>query len=116
MKKTITFIFILGLFFSAAAVSAEEKFTYNDHGQRDPFWPLLSSGGAIVNYDSNFSVSELVLEGIIADGKSRLAIINGSIVEEGKRLGNYTVQQVLPDSVILTVGSETTVLHLKKEE
>ncbi|NTV29390.1 MAG: general secretion pathway protein GspB [Candidatus Omnitrophica bacterium] len=105
--------FIVGLPISFGLAN---DFTYNDHGQRDPFWPLVSSGGAIVNYDSNFSASELVLEGIIADGKSRLAIINGNIVEEGKKIGFYTVQQIQADRVVLVKDGQSLVLRMKKEE
>ncbi|MBF0619908.1 MAG: hypothetical protein HQL19_07055 [Candidatus Omnitrophica bacterium] len=91
-------------------------FAYQDHAQRDPFWPLVTSGGAIVNYDSNFAVSEMMLEGIISDGKGRIAIINGAIVEEGKRFGIYMVQKIEANRVILVKDGQTSVLQLKKEE
>lgn len=117
MKQRIVISLAWGFWFLATFTAAmADDFAYNDHGQRDPFWPLVSSGGAVVNYDSNFSASEMVLEGIIADGKSRLAIINGTIVEEGKRIGFYTVQQVLSDRVVLIKDGQSTVLQLKREE
>ena len=116
MKKSGRVLWIcIFLSFGPLAVGEAEDFVYNDHGQRDPFWPLVSSGGAIVNYDSNFSASELILEGIIADGKSRLAIINGNIVEEGKKIGFYMVQQIFTDRVVLMKDGQTTVLRMKKE-
>jgi hypothetical protein len=117
MKQTAWMLLMMFLFIALPLTPGmAEGFTYNDRGQRDPFWPLVSSGGAIVNYDSNFAASELILEGIIADGKSRIAIINGNIVEEGKKIGFYTVQQILADRVVLVKDGQDTVLRMKKEE
>ncbi len=117
MKKHVWVLLMMicvsGLFYRPAMA---DSFSYNDHGQRDPFWPLVSSGGAIINYDSNFSASELILEGIIADGQSRIAIINGNIVEEGKKIGFYTVRQILGDHVVLEKDGQSIELRMKKEE
>lgn len=99
-----------------AAVESETDAAYSDHGLRDPFWPLVSSGGAIINYDTNFSVSEMTLEGIISDGGGFIAIINGSVVEKGKRIGFYEVQDIRSDRVVLIKDGKTSVLLLKKEE
>jgi len=115
MKRN-AWLLLWGILAVPLMAGADEVFVYNDHGQRDPFWPLVSSGGAIVNYDTNLSVSEMLLEGIIADGKSRIAIISGTIVEEGKKIGQYTVQQIFPDRVILVKDGQSMVLRLKKEE
>jgi len=116
MKRNFVVVLFWILIMLPFSARAEEGFVYNDHSQRDPFWPLVSSGGAIVNYDTNLSVSEMLLEGIIADGKSRIAIISGTIVEEGKKIGFYTVQQIFPDHVILVKDGQSMVLRLKKEE
>jgi len=40
---------------------------YDDHGRRDPLWPLVTSSGAVMNYESEVFVCDLVLEGIIAE-------------------------------------------------
>ena len=40
---------------------------YEDHDNRDPFWPLISSSGTIVSYGEDVAVSDMVLEGIVSD-------------------------------------------------
>ena len=82
----------------------------------DPFWPLVSQGGAIVNYDTNFVVSEMTLEGVVSDGVGGIAIINGNVIEQGKKIGLYTVQEIRRDRVILMKDGKTSVLQIKKEE
>jgi hypothetical protein len=115
MKRSVMFL-LFGLLIASAAWSEENKFVYNDHGARDPFWPLVTAGGALVNYETNFTVSEMTLEGVIEDGRGGLAIINGTVVEVGKPIGQYTVKMINPDRVILEKDGQTTELRLKKEE
>ena len=101
---------------AAAAYANGSSFIYDPHGARDPLLPLVTAGGAIITYETEFAVSEMMLEGIISDGSGRIAIINGNIVESGKKIGLYTVQGIEEDRVILLKDGETSVLQLKKEE
>jgi hypothetical protein len=111
-------MFMFSSFASAATVAGAEEssFIYDPHGARDPFLPLVTAGGAIITYETEFVVSEMALEGIISDGNGRIAIINGNIVEAGQMIGLYMVQSIAEDRVILLKGAETSVLQLKKEE
>jgi hypothetical protein len=109
------FIVLTGACISPAVASGGAD-GYDDRGLRDPFWPLVSSGGALVSYDSNFSVSEMQLEGIISDARGSAAIINGTIVEQGKMIGLYTVKEVQADRVVLVKDGFESILSLKKEE
>ena len=97
--------------------SAQEEFVYNDHGVRDPFWPLVSNGGAILTYDKDLLISELTLEGIMvgADGKN-LAIINGRILQKNDEVGEFIISEIQSDGVILMKNQEKFELRLKKEE
>jgi hypothetical protein len=115
MKRSVMFL-VLGLVMASAAAAEEVEFVYNDHGARDPFWPQVTEGGALVNYETNFTVSEMTLEGVIEDGSGGLAIINGTVVEMGKHIGQYIVQKIYPDRVILEQDGKTIELRLKKEE
>ncbi len=111
IKKNILFIAFM---FIATAVSAEESvFTYNDHGKRDPFWILVNSGGAVLNYDTDYLIADLTLEGITmgANGDN-VAIINGRVVKINDTIGQYIVSKVNKDSVTLTKGQETFELKL----
>jgi Tfp pilus assembly protein PilP len=116
MNRFISYIIFLAFLLSCDILVADEAFVYKDHGLRDPFWPLVSQGGAIVNYDTNFMVSEMTLEGIVSDGEGGVAIINGNIVEQGKKIGLYTVQEIRKDRVILLKDGATSILQIKKEE
>lgn len=99
-------------------IYAEEPavpFNYQEHGKRDPFMPLVTPTGAMVTYETDLSVGDLVLQGIVADASGRnAAIINGKIVTGGDTIGSYTVQSVGLDEVIVTQGDQQSVLKLKK--
>jgi hypothetical protein len=115
MKSSIMAL-LLSLMLSSVVLAAEEGFIYDDRGERDPFWPLVTAGNALVNYDTTFTVSEMVLEGVIEDGRGGMAIINGTVVEVGKTIGGYVVQKITPNRVVLEKDGQTTELSLKKEE
>ncbi len=94
----------------------EEAFVYDNHAQRDPFRPLVTASGAVVTYDTSFAVAEMVLEGIVSDGDGGIAIINGTVVEQGKLFGQYIVEKIDPDKVILVRDGQPSELRIKKEE
>ena len=115
MKKILIFIF---LFFSAVLLFAQEdKFVYDSHGRRDPMLRLVTPSGNIVSYESDYQISDLVLEGVIFDpGGKSLAIINGIVVKLSDKMGQFTVLEITEDEVVLLKGEEKFVLELKKEE
>jgi hypothetical protein len=116
MKRSMfALMLITGIAF-APAFAGEPAFVYDPHNARDPFLPLVTAGGAIVTYDTEFAVSEMMLEGIVSDSGGRIAIINGNIVELGKMIGLYMVQDIQADRVILLRDGKMSVLQLKKEE
>ena len=108
---------ILLVMVSVACAEELVPFVYDDHGKRDPFWRLVSPSGAVLNYDSDLLITDMVLEGIIADpsGKS-VAIINSMVVKPNDKIGLFVVSEIEQDKVILNKGEESFVLKLKKEE
>ena len=94
----------------------QEDFVYDDHAQRDPFWPLVTAGGAIVTYETNFAVAEMILEGVVSDGEGGIAIINGTVVEQGKMFGSYMVEKIDQDKVTLVKDGQVSELRIKREE
>ncbi len=108
-----------GIVFAATQPSPEESIVaeYDSHGKRDPFWPLVSPLGSLINYETEFQVTDMKLEGIIsgADGQN-LAIINGHIVQRNDRLGPFTVTRIEKDLVVLIKDQQEFELKLKKEE
>ncbi len=106
----------LALFLSAALAIAQEDFMYDSHGRRDPFWPLVSSSGAILSYDDSLQFSDMVLEGVIYDPDGeRFAIINSRVVKIEDRIGGFVVTAVNQDSVTLYRQGQEFSLNLKKE-
>ena len=102
--------------FAEVTASSQEAFTYNDKGKRDPFWPLVTSTGSINTYETDFILSDLVLEGIMADKDANLAIINGRILKKNDRIGQFVVMEVGEDSVVLSNDDQQFELKLKKGE
>lgn len=110
------FLMLAVFFFTTSFIYAQEKaFVYDDHGKRDPFAPVVNASGAITVYDSNLSVVDLSLEGIVADAQAKnVAIINGKIVKVGDTIGPYAIESIAIDSVGLTKDQDHFTLKLKR--
>ncbi len=107
----------LSRFASAQEAGEKEDFVYDDHGKRDPFWPLVNSSGVIITYDKDILIADMVLEGIITERNgSDMAIINGVIVKINDTIGVFTVKTIRPDAVVLKKGQQTFTLNLLKED
>ncbi len=113
----VSFLLIAGIFFAIFVFAQDQAFVYNDHGRRDPFWRLVTAGGAILNYDTNFVIADMTLEGISYDaGGQSMAIINGMTFKLDDHMGGYTITKIEPKKVTLVKEQATFVLELKKEE
>jgi hypothetical protein len=87
---------------------------YDDKGKRDPFWPLISASGTIINYGEDITPADMVLEGIMSDGGGKYtAIINGNIVKSGDTVGAFKIERIEPNSVLFEKGTEQFELNLK---
>ena len=108
---------LLELLYATVVLADEKIFVYQDHGRRDPMWPLVTSSGAVMSYETEVFVSDMVLEGVIVDPSGQnLAIINGVIVKNSDTIGQYVVRNISPNSVVLMKGQEEFILKLKKED
>ncbi len=103
------------LLFCSNALADKIPFVYDDHGQHDPFVPLVTPAGSVVTYDVDLNTGDLVLEGIVVDdlGKNA-AIINGKVVAIHDTIGPYTIDAILVDQVNLSKGEEKFEIKLKK--
>ena len=116
-KKRLVIVLTATLLIPYSVLAQQISFVYYDHALRDPFWPLVTSTGVISNYDSDYSPSELVLEGIISDAHGKnMAIINGRIVKLDEQIGQYTVTKIDKKSITLTTDRQKFEVKLKKEE
>src|SRR5438552_3757500 len=109
MIQTLSLLMLSLLF-----VFPSQARAYDDNGKRDPFWPLISASGTIINYGEDITPSDMVLEGIMADGSGHYtAIINGNIVGAGDTIGAFKIDRIEPKTVFFQKGSEKFELNLK---
>lgn len=118
MKMMLKFFIVISWgFFLVSIGSANDEYFYDAKNKRDPLLPLVDSNGVILNYDKNFLISDLNLEGIIyQDSAGSLAIVNGKILRVGDKVGKYIVDQIYSDKVVLSIENQTYELWLKKEK
>lgn len=111
-------VFFLGLvFFSLNALAQQAPFVYDDHGRHDPFAPLVTPAGSMITYDTDLSMTDLVVEGIVADSQgNNAAIINGKIVAAGDALGAYSIDKINVDGVEVSKGEQHLEIKVKKEK
>ncbi len=113
LKKIFLLILLLGICFLSYA---GEEFVYNNKSRRDPFLPLVSKDGYLVNREADIPASDMNLEGIIYDktGNS-LAIINGNVLKTGNKIADYTIIRIEKKGVVLQSNTEEFFLELKQE-
>ncbi len=104
----ILFYLLIFLFF--------QNFTYADNSERDPFLPLVSPEGKLINISYKISFSEIKLEAIIYSKDKPLAIINGNLYKEGEKIGEYKIVKINEDKVVLKKGKEEFNLMLYEEK
>ena len=105
---------LLLIIFSLCLVVPSQAQAYDDKGKRDPFWPLISASGTVINYGEDITPSDMVLEGIVSDGAGQYtAIINGNIVKPGDMIGAFKIDHIEPKTVYFEKGSEKFELNLK---
>ena len=104
----------------AGKIQAQEKnsFVYEPNGKKDPFIPLVSADGRILEPRLNRDrEGELRLEGIIYDsGGSSYAVINGNIIRAGEAVEDARVLRIESRKVIFQKSGREFELELKKEE
>jgi hypothetical protein len=108
--------FLAGLCLAALPAYAQDAGgLYDDHGKRDPFAPLVTPSGAIVSYESDLTVADMNLEGILMDPKGKsLAIINGKILRPADQIGPWRVDVITGEHVELIKDDQRVTLKLKK--
>ncbi len=96
----------------------EAPFVYDDHGRRDPFWRLVTPSGMIMNYETDLSITDLSLEGILMSQERDkcLAIINSQVLKIGQKIGPFEIVDIKEDAVSLKQGQQIFRLKIKKED
>lgn len=100
-----------------ALLNPDEAFIYDDHGNRNPFSPLVTANGSIVTLEKDLLITDMILEGIMTEGGgNNIAIINGRILGENDLIGAFEITDISKNTVILQKGQKIYTLKLKKEE
>ncbi|MFA5156025.1 MAG: general secretion pathway protein GspB [Candidatus Omnitrophota bacterium] len=103
--------------FSFCLSQAPEQFIYDARGKRDPFIPLVTPDGRLLNLDSQQEKEALRIEGIIYDDKGiSYAIINGMVVRIGDIVDGNQILKIEDDKVIFIKEGNPFSLELKQEE
>jgi len=96
---------------------AQDKSAYDSKSKRNPFIPLVTADGRLVNLDKEETKADLSIEGIVVDKYGRsYAIVNGSVVAVGDMVGDYRVLKIEDKRVIFIRGGQTRAVKLDKEE
>jgi type II secretory pathway component PulC len=109
-------LLVIFVCFICTAAFAEEQFTYDSKGKRNPFIPLLTSDGRLINLDKEAPKGDLIVEGIIFDKKGRsYAIVNGEVVGIGDAVAGYEILKIENDKVVFIKESKITEIKVNKE-
>lgn len=101
---------------SGAEPESRKVFVYDSQDKRDPFLPLVSPEGVVLEpHITEKSEEKPQLEGIIYEtGGSSYAVVNGEVIKSGDACGGYQVLEIQPEKVIFVKGSEKLEIELKK--
>lgn len=106
----------MALVFTVGVLAQEQKTSYNYQGKRDPFVPLISSTGYLLNLEPEENAA-LRLEGIMYDQKGdSMAIINGELVRVGEPVGDAIVSSIEPTKVTVIKDNQKVEIELRREE
>jgi len=106
----------LGTAGPAAAQDEKDKYLYKAQNHRDPFQPLITPAGYLINLEPETDEA-LRLEGVMFDPKGdSIAIINGELLRVGESLGEAVVIDIQPELVTVLRDNETLELELRREE
>ena len=92
-----------------------EPFQYDPAGHRDPFVPLIQNGKVVTGFGASDhgSGARPVLHGILWDpGGQSLALINDGEAKVGDLVGDYRIEHIRKDAVVLNNGTETITLQI----
>jgi hypothetical protein len=110
-------IFAFCIFNFALTCFAQEVFTYNAKGKRNPFIPLVTSDGRLLKLDKEESQGDLLIEGIIYDKQGRsFAIVNAAVVGIGDMVADYQVLKIEEKKVIFIKEGKTIEAEMYKQE
>ncbi|HNX82130.1 MAG TPA: hypothetical protein PKL77_08310 [Candidatus Omnitrophota bacterium] len=117
MLKNKLVILIACVIMPLAALAASDDGMYDAKGKRNPFIPLVTPDGRLMNIQDEEAASAVNLEGIIFDKKGlSYAIVNGEVVKVGNTVGEYQVLKIEEKKVTFIKEGQPLEIELKKED
>ena len=105
--------FVLAGVIAGDSAKAEE-FVYKKK-DRDPFWPLVTEDGKLVEGFDLMTLENVYLEGIVWDPEGdSVVMVNGMVLRKGDRIGAFEIQKIEKNRVTLRSGDEQQYLNLEK--
>ncbi len=116
-RKIFGFVFLFCFLIFGFCISfAQEPYAYESGGRRDPFSPLVTPDGRLLQIEAKFHSGNLRLEGIIFDKAGvSYAIINGSVLAVGESVDDITVTKILENKIIFEKGGKAFEQELNQE-
>lgn len=106
-----------GLLLLCAIASAQDEFTYDAKGKRNPFIPLVTPDGRLVKLEQDQGGQDVAIQGIIFDKHGvSYAIVNSNVVGVGDNIGDYRVLKIMPNKVIFIKDGQAVEIGMAKEE
>ncbi|HAJ57812.1 MAG TPA: hypothetical protein DCL35_08665 [Candidatus Omnitrophica bacterium] len=110
---TTLFVFLIA---ACASSAFSEEYVFKNQGKRDPFVPLITPAGYLVNLEPA-DENKISLEGIMYDPKGdSMAIINGELVRAGDVVGSALVSSIEPNKVVIIQDNEKIEIELRRGE
>lgn len=95
---------------------AQGNFVYETENRIDPFVPLVSSDGTLLNVNKD-SQQALEVDGIIYDkAGASFAIVDSVVVKTGDTIGGYKVLGIEENKVIFDKDGRPVEVEIYKEE
>lgn len=111
--KVILILIVAQTFFSIAFA---EKFRYDRQDKRDPFF-ISTDRPQTIESTTTASPAHFKLEGVIVDPNgASMAIIDGTIIKLGEKVGGYQVKKISKDGVLFSDGDRDIWVAIRTEE
>lgn len=105
----------VSLWLGMEVIGGAEEFVYKKN-KRDPFLPLVTEDGKLLQAFGAVALEDVYLEGIIWDPRGdSIAIINGAIVKQGEALDDFKILKIEKDQVVLQTEEGNHFLKLEKD-
>lgn len=112
-----TFAVCVVMIAGSASYTSPKASAYEPHGRRDPFVPLIGKERpTVVRIEDVMSIDDLKLEGIAIGAKGeRIAILNGEMLKEKKKIGDLEVKKITKRTVTISISGQDHIIKLSEE-